>query len=273
MHNMQIKMKFVQLKAEGIPMYKIAKAIGVHRTTLTMWHKELADFILIAKQDYIDELLYENSNTKFCRIEAISRHISELYRMLDEPWNLRKAGLYYDEVVNSIGKFTKLLHLEYNEKSLERLVKNNNKEEMNYRKKDIRENDKENSEAEESGKKETPIWITDIEAFRMIQPDEDNDEEIEIEKENENLNFMIIDAMEEARDISDEDPEIQKIFKRTIERSMTEEKRKEYLEESANYYNSLKKKNEFEDDVCAAGKPVKNPSKIVEAEVIGEVAE
>ncbi len=269
MHNMQIKMKFVQLKAEGLPLYKIAKAIGVHRTTLTLWHKELAEYILIAKQDYIDELLFENNNTKFCRIEAISRHISELYSTLEEPWNSTKSGLYYDEVLNSITKFTKLLHLEYNEKPLERLMKNNEKAEMNFRKK----NHKENAEEEESEKQETPIWITDIDAFRMIQPDEDSPkEEIEMEEENENVNDMVIEAIEETREISDEDPEIQKIFKRTIERSMTEEKRKAYLEESENYYNSLKKKDDAEEDKLTAIKSVKNPSNKVEenAEIIGE---
>ncbi|MBS1492245.1 MAG: helix-turn-helix domain-containing protein [Bacteroidetes bacterium] len=224
MHNMQVKMLFVKLKAEGMPMYKIAKAIGVHRTTLTLWHKELAEFILIARQDHVDELLYENNNTRLSRIEFISRHINTLYEMLDNPWQLKKTGMKYDEVLTIITKYTKLLHMEYNEKPLQRLIKNADREKMNN----------ENSEI-----KEAPVWITDMEAFREVQPEENNPEEIEIDYE-EPDELDIYEKMEGARDISEEDPEIQKIFKRTRTRTLVGEKREAYLKEAEEYYKSIK---------------------------------
>lgn len=224
MHNMQAKMKFVKLKAEGLPMYQIAKAIGVHRTTLTLWHKELAELILIAKQDYIDELLYENNNTKLRRIEIISRHISDLYEMLDVPWQLKKAGMTYDEVLNAITKYTKLLHMEYNEKPLHRLIKHNEKEK------------KEDAAAKQ---KESPVWITDMEAFREVQPEENNPEEIKIESEDANLDNELYEIMEELRDIADEEPLVQEIFNKTIRRTMTGKKREEYLKEWEEYIKSL----------------------------------
>lgn len=251
MHNMQAKMKFVKLKAEGIPMYRIAKAIGVHRTTLTLWHKELAEFILIAKQDYVDELLYENNNTKLCRIETISRHISELYVMLDSPWELKKSGLSYEQVLNIITKYTKLLHMEYNEKPLQRLLKNNDRQKMME---------------EVAEQKEAPVWITDMEAFREVQPEENNPEEIDMDNEAEIDDVDLFEKMEGLRDISDEDPEIQEIFKKTYARTMVGEKRETYLKEAADYYKSIKEEENKESGESSAGKSVKNPSKKKEVE-------
>jgi hypothetical protein len=236
-------MKFVKLKAEGIPMYRIAKAIGVHRTTLTLWHKELAELILIAKQDYIDELLYENNNIKLCRIETISRHINDLYEMLDQPWQLKKFGMKYDEVLNALTKYTKLLHLEYNEKPIERLIKNNYKEKMNE---------------ESTGQKEAPVWITDMEAFREVQPAEYNPEEIEIYENPSELEMY--GRLEGVRDITHEDPEIQKIFERTQTRTMVGEKREAYRKEAEDYYKSLKEKKSVKTGEGDSGKSVKNPS-------------
>jgi AcrR family transcriptional regulator len=230
---MQAKMKFVKLKAVGIPMYKIAKAIGVHRTTLTLWHKELAELILIAKQDYVDELLYENNNTKLDRIERISRHINDLYEMLDYPWQLKKTDMTYDEVLNAITKYTKLLHMEYNEKSLHRLIKINEREKM---------------QEDTAGQKETTVWITDMEAFREIQPEENNPEEIEISMEDEYADDGMYERMEEVRDVSDEDPEIQEIFKRTYTRTMVGEKREAYLKEARDYHASVRQQETEENN-------------------------
>lgn len=246
MHNMQAKMKFVKLKAEGIPMYRIAKAIGVHRTTLTLWHKELAEFILIAKQDYVDELLYENNNTKLCRIETISRHISELYVMLDSPWELKKSGLTYEQVLNIITKYTKLLHMEYNEKPLQRLIKNNDRQKMTE---------------EIVEQKEAPVWITDMDAFREVQPEENNPEEIDMDNEVEIEDVDLFEKMEGLRDINDEDPEIQEIFKKTYARTMVGEKREIYLKEAADYYKSLRDEENKESEESSAVKSIKNPSK------------
>ncbi len=213
MHNMQIKMKFIRLKAEGIPIYKIAHALGVHRTTLTLWHKEYADLILIAKQDYLDELLYENENTKLHRIESISRQLSRLYEMLDNEVNVQISTGYHGEILELITKYTKLLQLETNEKHIERLIKNNRKE----------------AEAGTAGSKPKNIWVTDMENFRKHQPEEETENmSDEVESAHENIveldevdtTLEMYEDAEICRDFSDEEPEIQEIFNRTIKRSM-----------------------------------------------------
>ena len=212
MHNMQIKMKFIRLKAEGIPIYKIAHALGVHRTTLTLWHKEYADLILIAKQDYLDELLYENENTKLHRIESISRQLSRLYEMLDNEVNVQISTGYHGEILDLITKYTKLLQLETNEKHIERLIKNNRKE----------------SEQDNTESKPKNIWVTDMENFRMHQPEEETVEEINddestaekiVEVDEVDTTLEMYEDAEICRDFSDEEPEIQEIFNRTIKRS------------------------------------------------------
>ena len=212
MHNMQIKMKFIRLKAEGIPIYKIAHALGVHRTTLTLWHKEYADLILIAKQDYLDELLYENENTKLHRIESISRQLSRLYEMLDNEENVQISTGYHGEILDLITKYTKLLQLETNEKHIERLIQNNRKE----------------TEAGNAGSKPKNIWVTDMENFRKHQPEEEPVEEINddestaekiVEVDEVDTTLEMYEDAEICRDFSDEEPEIQEIFNRTIKRS------------------------------------------------------
>lgn len=205
-------MKFIRLKAEGIPIYKIAHALGVHRTTLTLWHKEYADLILIAKQDYLDELLYENENTKLHRIESISRQLSRLYEMLDNEVNVQISTGYHGEILDLITKYTKLLQLETNEKHIERLIKNNRKE----------------SEQDNTESKPKNIWVTDMENFRMHQPEEETVEEINddestaekiVEVDEVDTTLEMYEDAEICRDFSDEEPEIQEIFNRTIKRS------------------------------------------------------
>lgn len=221
MHNMQIKMKFIRLKAEGIPIYKIAHALGVHRTTLTLWHKEYADLILIAKQDYLDELLYENENTKLHRIESISRQLSVLYEQLDNNVTAGGPPVFHSHIVDLITKYTKLLQLETNEKHIERLIKNNRKEKE--------------SGAEES-KAVKNIWVTDMENFRKHQPEEEiqninnedeNTGENIIELDEEDTTLEMYEDAEICRDFSDEEPEIQEIFNRTIKRCRKREEEEE----------------------------------------------
>jgi vacuolar-type H+-ATPase subunit I/STV1 len=236
---MQIKMKFIRLKAEGIPIYKIAHMLGVHRTTLTLWHKELADLILIAKQDYLDELLYENENTKLHRIESLSRQLSRLYELLDNSGAVEISNSYHSEVLDLISKYTKLLQLEMNEKHIERLIKNNRKE----------------TEQGNAEKKAKNIWVTDMENFRMHQPEEVMEEEgsaneseniqeniIEVDEEDKTLDTY--DGLEVCRDFSDEEPEIQEIFNRTIKRSRRIEEGEESVKNSSLDENSAEEEIE-----------------------------
>ncbi len=246
MHNMQIKMKFIRLKAEGIPIYKIAHALGVHRTTLTLWHKELADLILIAKQDYLDELLYENENTKLHRIESLSRQLSRLYEMLDNEKNVQISTGYHGEILDLITKYTKLLQLETNEKHIERLIKNNRKE----------------TEQDNAGSKPKNIWVTDMENFRKHQPEEEPVEKINddesgheniVELNEEDTTIEMYEGAEVCRDFSDEEPEIQEIFNRTIKRCSRrnegEESVKNPSQEKKTNQENMEEKEEGEESV------------------------
>jgi len=240
MYNMKIKMKFIQLKAEGIPTYMIAKELGVHRTTLTLWQKELAAYILIARQDFIDELLYENNMTKIGRIECITNNLSSLYDSLSGR-NSPTYSLPYEETVNAILKFTKLLHLEQGEKHIEKILKENTKEIS-------KEKSESENEKTHSVKDEAPIWITDMKAFRIVQP------EGETEAVNEDLSNggivkeeidsdSFITNYETLRDISKDDPKVQKIFNKTKMRT-----RRKELEEKEIKQKEIKKENDKKND-------------------------
>ncbi len=257
---MKIKMKFVQLKAEGIPTYMIARELGVHRTTLTMWNKELAEYILIAKQDFIDELLYENNMTKIVRIETISNHLRELYDKLNGFNDNDNYYMTYEHNLNAILKLTKLLHLEQDEKHVERLFKDGQKKNINV-------NSMKDSNESENGNiidEEAPLWITNMKQFRKHQPEKENKpakgyvkktanenlQNARVVKDNEQkedcLNFVTL------RDISDEDPQIQEIFSKTflrrpkVKKEIKEENKNEAETESVK--NSSQQENEEKEE-------------------------
>jgi orotate phosphoribosyltransferase-like protein len=217
MKNMKIKMKFVELKAAGIPMYKIAQEIGVHRTTLTHWYKELASYILIAKQDIIDELLYENCSMKISRIERISQKLTLLYELLDNKKMRKKVNQTVTGVLNQILMYTKLLKLETNEKNIEKYIK---------------------------GKKEEPadekLWITNKENFHRFQPKDeegtDLENSVEIAEEDDSHIFDL--DMDSTRDNSGDDEEVKKVYSKTFKRKFPID-----TEEEKPVKNSSKRKN------------------------------
>lgn len=228
MYNMKIKMKFVQLKALGLPMYKISDELGVHRTTLTMWHKELAPYILIAKQDAIDELLFENGNMKLQRVEMLSRRLTQFYHMLDlnDTENIEDKEcnyLTYTEILDNICRLTKLLQMETTEKGFEKYMKGSdvkvNIKTMHTLTQSELENDPYFTEA--------PIWVTDADKFENHQSEDDDEGEfygtnlensIEI---TDNPEFEINTDLLAVEEISKKHPDVQEIFKRTIFRTKT----------------------------------------------------
>lgn len=229
MHNMKIKMKFVELKAAGIPMHKIAEEIGVHRTTLTHWYKELAPYILIAKQELIDELFFENCSMSITRIEIISRNLGILYGLLNNDEKRKELNISVPEVLDRIIKYTKLLKMETSDKSAVQCVSKGNKL------------------PEESSK----IWITNKENFNIYQPENEEDTDIsnvvEISEEEEMLGYDM--DMSTLSDKSDEPEEVQKVFERTLMRNdslndaiskMSDEEFEEFIK------NSSKEENEYE---------------------------
>ncbi len=213
-------MKFVDLRAAGVPMYKISEEIGVHRTTLSMWHKELADYILIAKQDMMDELMYENNCCKMDRVEKLSRNLMEMYARLDSVPNKNDAEL--SKILDHIGKFTKLLQKETGEEGIERFFTNQKSKRINIKTKEVIDD-----EEAEPFDDEAPIWITNPDNFESYQPEEDSEEfygtnkdnAIEVEESFADETYNPNTSLAEPRDISKEHPGIQEIFKRTFRRT------------------------------------------------------
>lgn len=203
MRNMKIKMKFVQLKAEGLPMYMIAKELGVHRTTLTMWNKQLAPYILVARQDFMDEILHGNNLSKLERVENISHHLSGLYDALNDPKIAEKNNFEYDYIVNAMLKFTKLLHLELGEKNTVKNLKS-----LNIPKPD----------GDIAGEEEAPLWITDKESFDKFQPEGDRETDISDAIITEDTEAEDVLIAEYLRDLSNEHPEIKPVFEKAIRR-------------------------------------------------------
>lgn len=208
MFNMNVKMKFIELKAAGMPMYKIANEIGVHRVTLMRWNKELAAYILIAKQDVVDELLLENNCIKIKRTETISRHLAKMYEMLDKYSSQPDKTSEYSKTLDNITKLTRLLLMETNGKGPESILL-----------------DKQDDQKESVGITGA-LLVTDREKFEAYSEGDNSRNTREIEEFKNNLtlkpNDMLHSNAESIQNISEKDPLLQEIFNRSIKRNDTE---------------------------------------------------
>lgn len=222
MYNMKIKMKFVRLKAMGLPMYKISAELGVHRTTLTMWHQELAPYILIAKQDAIDEMLFENGSTKLLRINYLCDQLTCLYSALDLKileGNQNEESV--NKILDRIYKITKILNAESsNEKSIERFMKGTHRK-MNIR--TMQPAGESSGEDKDPFLDETPIWITDINKFEEHQPE--GEEKGNYRKNLDNAKMIWDDDdldintnLKETEDINEKDPAEREIYEKIMYR-------------------------------------------------------
>lgn len=215
MFNMEVKTKFIELKAAGMPMYKIANELGVHRATIMRWNRELAPYILIARQDVIDEVLFENGCMKVSRIEKISKMLTVYYKIfeMDEP----EKDFDSDVLINRITKLTKLLLLETSAKSVETAMQND--EDILY------------GLTDDAIDTDETVLVTDEEKFNRYEPDEEtlNLPEDEIDKyvedikkrREENLGF-INSHPHTVQDVSEKAPELQEVFNNTLRRKENE---------------------------------------------------
>jgi len=205
MFNMNVKMKFIELKAAGMPMYKIANEIGVHRITLIRWNKELAAYILIAKQDVVDELLLENNCIKIKRTEAISRHLACMYELLDKYAAQPDKSSDYTKTLDNITKLTRLLLMETNGKGPESILLD-------------KQDAKKESEAITGA-----LWVTDRKKFDAYTEGDNSENKREIQDFKNNLTLKPNDMMhsnsESIQDISERDPLLQEILKKSIKRN------------------------------------------------------
>lgn len=228
MYNMKIKMKFVKLKAMGLPMYKISEELGVHRSTLTMWHQELAPYILIAKQDAMDEMLFENGHSKLDRVQMLCYQLNGLYALLDKKLEESDENeISINRTLNQIYKITKIIHLEANEKQIERFMQGSRIKVNIKTMHPVSENPEEENDPLFN---EAPIWITDPEKFETHQPENDYEQyygtNLDNAKEISDDEFTL-DIMSEIyveEDINKKDPAVQDLFKNTIGRKLRAQK-------------------------------------------------
>lgn len=215
MFNMEVKTKFIELKAAGMPMYKIANELGVHRATIMRWNRELAPYILIARQDVIDEVLFENGCMRVSRIEKISKMLTVYYEMfLDSE---KDSELDSGILIERITKLTKLLMMESNAKSAEDNLQND--EDLLY------------GLSEENMETDETVLVTDKEKFNRYEPDEETlnlpDEEIDKyvedikKRKEENIGF-INSHPHTVQNISEKAPELQEVFNNTLRRKSNE---------------------------------------------------
>lgn len=215
MFNMEVKTKFIELKAAGMPMYKIANELGVHRATIMRWNRELAPYILIARQDVIDEVLFENSCMRINRIEKISKMLTVYYNIFE--MNETDKELDPDMVIDRITKLTKLLMLETSAKSAETNMQND--EDLLY------------GLSEDDINPDETVLVTDKEKFNRYEPDEEtlnlSDEDIDKyvedikKRKEENLGF-INSHPHSVQDTSEKTAELQEVFNNTLRRKSNE---------------------------------------------------
>ncbi|MBN8569798.1 MAG: hypothetical protein J0M18_09210 [Ignavibacteria bacterium] len=222
-------MKFVKLKAMGLPMYKISEELGVHRSTLTMWHQELAPYILIAKQDAMDEMLFENGHSKLDRVQMLCYQLNGLYALLDKRLeDCDENEVSINRTLNQIYKITKIIHLEANEKQIERFMQGSRIKVNIKTMQPISENPEEENDPLFD---EAPIWITDAEKFDTHQPEHDYEQYYGTNLDNakeitdDEFTLDILSEIYMAEDISKKDPAVQVLFKDTIGRKLKARKR------------------------------------------------
>jgi len=179
------------------------------------WNRELAPYILIARQDVIDEVLFENGCMKVSRIEKISKMLTVYYEMFVD--SEKDSELDSEILIDRITKLTKLLMLETSAKSAEDKLTID--EDLIY---GLTEEELETSET---------VLVTDKEKFNRYEPDEEtlnlSDEKIDKyvedikKRKEENLGF-INSHPHTVQDTSEKAPELQEVFNNTLRRKSNE---------------------------------------------------
>jgi len=80
--DIEIRQKFVELRAEGKSYDAIAKRIKVSKPTLLKWSKELKDQIEEVSKTIEEQFLVEQKIKRILRAEKISDELDEAYRAL-----------------------------------------------------------------------------------------------------------------------------------------------------------------------------------------------
>ncbi|HLD51000.1 hypothetical protein A3K34_02300 [candidate division WWE3 bacterium RIFOXYC1_FULL_40_10] len=78
MENIEIKQKFVELRAKGNSFQKIADELGVTKQTLINWSKDLQTDIRNMKALELDSLLTKYKMTQECQIELYGELLEKI---------------------------------------------------------------------------------------------------------------------------------------------------------------------------------------------------
>lgn len=73
MKNIQVKEKFIQLRAQGLSFERISKEIGISKPTLIKWNRECSDAVANLLFFNIESMLEQYRLLKGFRIEALAQ--------------------------------------------------------------------------------------------------------------------------------------------------------------------------------------------------------
>jgi hypothetical protein len=118
MYDLKVKSKFIHFRAQGMTINKISKAMGVNRTTLIQWNKELYTDIKIAERDEFDKIFQLFMVEKSTRVTILAEALGNCYQKLDAE-DSREDRF---SLLKEIEKLTKLIHLETEDKKYSSLV-------------------------------------------------------------------------------------------------------------------------------------------------------
>ncbi len=118
MYDLKVKSKFIHFRAQGMTIHKISKAMGVNRTTLIQWNKELYTDIKIAERDEFDKIFITFFVEKSARVTILAEALGKCYEQL-EAEDSRDDRF---KLLKEIEKLTKLIHMETDDKKFSSLV-------------------------------------------------------------------------------------------------------------------------------------------------------
>lgn len=106
---METKMKFIQLRAEGLSFDKIAEELEVQKQTLINWSKDFAVEIANLKSIQIESLLEQFYMTKQARIRFFGNKLDMIAKELD---NRDLDGIPTEKLFELLIKYAELLKKE-----------------------------------------------------------------------------------------------------------------------------------------------------------------
>ena len=118
MYDLKVKSTFIHFRAQGMTIQKISEVMGVNRTTLIQWNKELYTDIKIAERDEFEKLLEANMCDRITRVRLLAQELGACYDKIEE----REQRTDKLTLLKEIEKLTKLLNMEMEDKKYSSMV-------------------------------------------------------------------------------------------------------------------------------------------------------